>query len=106
MSGGVSGQAMLAFSEDLHTDLGVAIGRREGFGATTGREAISAQDIGFLGVAADKDSDAVSEEGSEGVGVAGDSATNFGDVGGDEVTDSEAGEISGVGGEATGSTDC
>ena len=90
---------MLAFSEDLHTDLGVAIGRREGFGATTGREAISAQDIGFLGVAADKDSDAVSKEGSEGVGVAGDSATNFGDVGGEEVTD-RGNEAGGVEGEA------
>ena len=31
--------------------LGVGIGRRDGFGATIGREAISAQDIGFLGVA-------------------------------------------------------
>ena len=76
---------MLAFSKDLHTDLGVAIGRREGFGATTGREAISAQDIGFLGVATDKDSEGGSEEGSE--GVASDLATNFGDVGGEEVTD-------------------
>ena len=33
------------------TGLGVAIGRRDGFGAMTGREAISAQDICFLGVA-------------------------------------------------------
>ena len=31
--------------------LDVGMGRRDGFGATTGREAISAQDIGFLGVA-------------------------------------------------------
>ncbi|KAG7002094.1 hypothetical protein G7Y79_00029g063900 [Physcia stellaris] len=72
---------MLALSKDLHTDLGVAIGRREGFGATIGLEAISAQDIGFLGVATDEDSG----EGSE--GVAGDAATDFGDEGGEEVTD-------------------
>ena len=39
---------MLAFSKDLHTNLGVAIGRREGFGAAIGREAISDQDVGFL----------------------------------------------------------
>ena len=90
---------MLAFSKDLHTDLGVAIGRREGFGATIGLEAISAQDIGFRGVATDKDSD----EGSG--GVASDAATDFGDVGGDEVTD-RGDESGGVGGEATGSTGC
>ena len=30
---------------------GVGTGRRDGFGARTGREAISAQDIGFFGVA-------------------------------------------------------
>ena len=32
---------------------GVGTGRREGFGAVTGCEAISAQDIDFLGVAVD-----------------------------------------------------
>ena len=107
--------------------MGVAIGRREGFGAT-GREAISAQDIGFLGVAADEESDGVSEG-----GVASDSATDFDDTlsersrtisgvgiergksfgdeggdeaGGEEVIDSEAGETDGAGGEATCSTDC
>ena len=58
------------FSMSLHPDLGVAIGRREGFGAT-GREAISAQDIDFLGVAADEDSEG---------GVASDSTTGFGDT--------------------------
>ena len=73
---------MLAFSKGLHTNLGVAIGRREGLGATTGREAISAQDISFLGVATDEDSEGVSEG-----GVASDMATNFGDVGDEEVTD-------------------
>ena len=77
---GASGHLAAGFSKGLHTDLGFAIGRREGFGAT-GREAISAQDIGFLGVATDE------ERGSEGLEVAGDSATNFGDAGGDEVTD-------------------
>ena len=61
--------------------MGVAIGRREGFGATTGREAISAQDIGFSGVATDKDSG----KGSE--GVASDSATNFGDEEGDTLSE-------------------
>ena len=71
---------MLAFFNALHTDLGVAIGRPEGLGATS-REAISVQDIGFLGIATDKDSG----EGFE--GVADDSATNFGNVGVDEVTD-------------------
>ncbi|KAG7008418.1 hypothetical protein G7Y79_00006g020380 [Physcia stellaris] len=87
--GGVGGQAMLAFSNGLHTNLGVAIGRREGFGAT-GREAISAQDIGFLGVAADEESEGVSQGGvlSErsrtisGVGIA--RGKSFGDEGGDE----------------------
>ena len=86
---GASGQQTAGFSKALLTDLGVAIGRREGFGATTGREAISAQDIGFFGVATDKDSDAVSEG-----GVASDMATNFGEAGGEEVTES-----GGVGGE-------
>ena len=73
----------------------------------TGRDAISAQDIGFFGVATDKDSD----EGSR--GVASDSATNFGDVGGDEggdeVTDrGDEGddEAGGVGGEAIDSEAC
>ena len=76
---------MLAFSKDLHTDLGVAIGRREDFGAM-GREAISAQDIGFLDVVTDENSDAVSEEGSEG-GVASGMAINFGDAGDEKVID-------------------
>ena len=35
----------------IGTPFGVGTGRREGFGAMTGREAISAQDIGFFGVA-------------------------------------------------------
>ena len=35
----------------IGTDFGVGIGRRDGFGAMTGREAISAQDNCFLGVA-------------------------------------------------------
>ena len=92
---------MLAFSEDLHTDLGVAIGRREGFGAVTGREAISAQDIGFFGVATDKDSEGVSEEGVlfersrtiSGAGI--ERGRSFGDVGAEKVTDrgEKAGEI-------------
>ena len=77
---------MLAFSNGLHTDLDVAIGRREGLGATIGREAISAQDIGFPGVATDEDSGEGSEGVSEG-GVASGMATNFGDVGGEEITD-------------------
>ena len=81
---GVSGQLTAGFSRVLYVDLLVAIGRREGLGATIGREAISAQDIGFR-VAIDEDSEAVSEEDSE--RVASDSATNFGDAGGEEVTD-------------------
>ena len=38
-------------SSAFGTDFSAGIGRRDGFGATTGREAISAQDICFLGVA-------------------------------------------------------
>ena len=72
---GASGQLAAGFFKVLHIDLGVAIERRENFGAT-GREAISAQDIGFLGVATDKDSEG---------GVASDMTTNFGDVGDEEV---------------------
>ncbi|KAG6991010.1 hypothetical protein G7Y79_00059g091950 [Physcia stellaris] len=108
--GGVGGQAMLAFSNGLHTDLGVAIGRREGFGAT-GREAISAHDIGFLGVATDEESDGVSGEDvlSErsrtisGVGI--ERGRSFDDVENEKITDrdDETGEI---GDEATDSTNC
>ena len=111
---------MLAFSEDLHTDLGVAIGRREGFGATTGREAISAQDIGFLGVAADKDfggvagdsatdfGDALSERSRTTSGAGIERGKSFGDEGGEEVTDSgdEAGGVGGFDSEAGETTDC
>ena len=70
---------MLAFSKNLHTDLDVAIGRREDFGAT-GREAISAQNIDFLDVAIDEKSEEISEK-----DVANDSTTNFGDARDDET---------------------
>ena len=89
--GGVGGQATLAFSKGLHTDLGVAIGRREGLGATIGREAISAQDIGFFDVATDEATDEVDEALSErlrtisGAGIERDKS--FGEAGGEEVTD-------------------
>ena len=52
---------MLAFFNDLHTDLDVAIERRENFDATD-RETISAQDIDFLDVATDEKSDENTEE--------------------------------------------
>ena len=74
---------MLAFSKGLHTDLFVAIGTREGFGAI-GREAISAQGIGFLDVATDKDSGEIVVE------VAGDSPTGFGDVRGETEVNLQA----------------
>ena len=53
--------------------MGVAIERRESFGAT-GREAISAQDIDFLDVATDEDSEG---------GIANDVTINFDDVEGE-----------------------
>ena len=71
---------MLAFFNDLHINLDVAIERREGFDATD-RETISAQDFDLLDVATDKDSD------SEKIGVADDSAINFDDVEDDEMID-------------------
>ena len=52
---------MLAFFNDLHIDLDVAIGKRENFDAMTSREAISAQDIDFLDVAIDEINDIFSE---------------------------------------------
>ncbi|KAG7008967.1 hypothetical protein G7Y79_00004g015510 [Physcia stellaris] len=78
---------MLAFSNDLHIVLGVAIGKREGFGATTGREAISAQNIGFLGVATDGVDGTLSERSRtiSGVGIA--RGKSFGDAGGEKMTD-------------------
>ena len=48
---GVGGQVFDAVSVHADTGFGVGTGRREGFGAMTGREAISAQDNGFRGVA-------------------------------------------------------
>ena len=52
---------MFTFFNDLHIDLDVAIGRRENFDATIDRETISAQDIGFFGVAIDEINDMFSE---------------------------------------------
>ena len=52
---------MFAFFKNLHTDLDVAIGRRENFDAMTERDAISAQNIDFLDVAADEIDDIFSE---------------------------------------------
>ena len=60
---GVGGQVFGAVSVHVDTGFGVGTGRREGFGALTGREAISAQDICFRGVAI-------------GVGVAGGEGTS------------------------------
>ena len=64
------------------TDFAVGIGRREGFRAMTGREATSAQDIGFFGGVAGM---AVSIKGGVGGGVIGseDSAVGFAGVIGD-----------------------
>ncbi|KAG6985312.1 hypothetical protein G7Y79_00115g101750 [Physcia stellaris] len=47
---------MFAFFENLHIDLSVAIEKRKSFDATN-RETISVQNIDFLDVAADNDSD-------------------------------------------------
>ena len=51
VGGGVDGHVIDAVFVHIGTDLGVGIGRRDAFGAMTGREAISAQNICFLGVA-------------------------------------------------------
>ena len=48
---------MFAFFENLHIDLNVAIEKRENFDATIDRETISVQNIDFLDVAIDKNSD-------------------------------------------------
>ncbi|KAG6997643.1 hypothetical protein G7Y79_00039g076050 [Physcia stellaris] len=74
-------------STSLHIDLDVAIGRREGFGATTGRETISAQDIGFLGVATDEVDDTLSERSRtiSGVEIARDKS--FDDAGDEKMID-------------------
>ena len=63
---------MFAFSKNLHTDLNVAIEKREDFDATIGFETISAQNIDFFDVAIDKNSDESSER-----NVASDSIINF-----------------------------
>ena len=55
----------------LGVGFGAGIGRREGFGATTGREAISAQDNGFLGVATGAVSDCFGVAGGVAGGVSG-----------------------------------
>ena len=67
--------------------LGVGIGRRDGFGATTGREAISAQDIGFLGVATGEVGGVSGSEVFGGVPdeVTGGVSTNAGSLGGGGV---------------------
>ena len=82
---------MFAFFNDLHINLSVAIERRENFDATD-RETIFAQNIDFLDVAIDKNSDKNSEE------VIDDSTTNFDDVKNDETEK--------VRDETTSSTDC
>ena len=64
---------MFAFFKNLHIDLNVAIERRENFDATD-REIISVQNIDFLDVAIDKNSDENSEE------IADDSTTDFDDT--------------------------
>ena len=78
---------MLAFSKDLHTNLGVAIGRREGFDAMIGRDAISVQDIGFFGVSTDEEGDTLSERSRPISGAGIERGKTFGDVEGEEVTD-------------------
>ena len=68
---------MFAFFNDLHTDLNVAIEKRENFDATTDRETISAQNMSFLDVSTDKNSDKVID----------DSTTNWNNEKNDEMTD-------------------
>ncbi|KAG6994009.1 hypothetical protein G7Y79_00048g084050 [Physcia stellaris] len=108
------GQQTAGFSKALLIDLGVAIGKREGFGATTGREAISAQDIDFFGVAIDEDSEKISEEcvlsersfTISGAGI--ERGMTFDDVAGEEVIDrgDEAGGFDSEADETTDSTGC
>ncbi|KAG6989858.1 hypothetical protein G7Y79_00062g093360 [Physcia stellaris] len=78
---------MLAFFEDLHIDLDVAIEKRESFDATIERDAISVQDIDFLDVAIDENSEAISKENFEEIEVVDDSTTNFDDVKDDKMID-------------------
>ena len=75
----VNEQAMLAFFKDLHIDFDVAIERRENLSATIDRETISAQNIDFLDVAIDENSEEISKE-----DVTSDMTTNFDDVRDDE----------------------
>ena len=58
----VDEQTTFAFFKNLHIDLNVAIERRENFDATIDFETISVQNIDFLDVAIDKNSDENSEE--------------------------------------------
>ena len=53
----------------------------------TGRETISAQDIGFFGVATDEIGDTLSESSRTHSGVEIERGKSFGEVGGEEVTD-------------------
>ena len=66
---------------------GVAIGRREGFGAVIGREAISAQDIGLAGGAIDRVGDTLSGSSRTNYGAGIERGKRFDDAGGDMVNE-------------------
>ena len=87
MNDEINEQTIFAFFENLHIDLNVAIERRESFDATTDRETISVQNIDFLDVAIDKDSDAISKKNSEKIKIIDDSTTNFDNVKNEKIID-------------------
>ena len=55
-------QTIFAFFNDLHINLNVVIEKRENFDAMTDRETISVQDIDFLDVAIDENSEKFSQK--------------------------------------------
>ena len=69
---------IINFFINLYVDLNVAIEKRKNLNATIDRETISVQNIDFLDVAIDKNSDKNSEK------IVDDSITNFDDVKDDE----------------------
>ena len=89
---------MFAFFNDLHIDLSVAIERRESFDAVIDRETISVQNIDFLDVAIDKNSEDVSEE------VASETTTDFDDVNDEKIIDRD--DVEDFDSKADETTDC
>ena len=73
---------MFALFNDLHINLSVAIERRENFDAIIDRETIFVQDIDFLDVAIDENSEKVSKE-----DVINDMIINFDDANDEKIID-------------------